>query len=678
MTKWVLIDFETASACELKKAGAYVYAADPTTEITALAAKFADGRDVRVSPAMLADCSELRDAASDPGMVFVAHNAAFERAIWREIMCRVYGYPDIPIERWHDTMAVALQKGLPAKLEKVTVALHIPGGKDMEGNKLALSLSKPNKKTGMLDRSAATMQRVLEYCADDVLKEEKVLRIVKTFQGDERRVWQLDQKINDRGIRIDRAYVRAGMKLIAETMPDTIEHFRQMTKGVLFPDGIAPTQGEKFKEWLRWEGLKIDDLKKETIKRLMGDAEEEDDDEPEGVAGRDDEDDGERLALPESCRRALTLRGYATSASVKKLPAMLACCGADGRARGLLQYHGAGPGRWAGRILQPHNFPRAGVDVGDNKTASPAELVAAIMAQDASYLRMVFDEPVAAISAGLRHALVADQNRTFLVGDFAQIEARVVLAIAGQHDALKLFTQGDPYCTMAEKIFHHPVTKKEHPEKRQTGKNTILASGFGMGPDTFQARYAPKESRDFAVACIQAYRKDMAPKVPELWYALERASTKAVWDNTACETHGILYQMEGPWLTCRLPSGRKLFYFEPQRERTQAPWDPHEWRQSWSSMTFKMGRWKRRQMYGGLLTENIVQGAARDLLVYAMFNCEAAGIPIVLTVHDEIVGESQASRLHEFRDLMTERPQWAIDYGIPVAVEEMATDRYRK
>jgi DNA polymerase len=95
-------------------------------------------------------------------------------------------------------------------------------------------------------------------------------------------------------------------------------------------------------------------------------------------------------------------------------------------------------------------------------------------------------------------------------------------------------------------------------------------------------------------------------------------------------------------------------------------------------MTFKMGKWFRRDAYGGLLTENVVQAMARDLLVSNMFICEAHDLPIVLTVHDEVVVESIPSRLDEFTDIMKLRPQWAIDYGIPVAVEAMASDRYRK
>lgn len=659
VSKWIVIDFETASGCDLKKCGSYVYAEDPTTEITALAWVTQDGETGRHGPSDLSPTGRLFGLVSDPSVKVIAHNALFERNIWAKCMVP-WGWPEIPVERWHDTMAVALMKGLPAKLDTLARAIHLDVDKDMEGSKLAVSLSKPNKKTGMLDRSETIMKRVLDYCAQDVLVEEKVLRFTGNFSGGEREVWELDQKINDRGIRIDTKYVHACLGLIDDVMPRLVADFRELT-------GVNPSQGEKFKNWLLFNGLQVPNLQKETISRLLGD--EEDD-----YA----EDELRDAIVPPDCRRALRLRKLATGAAVKKLPAMLSCAGADGRARGLLQYHGAGPGRWAGRILQPHNFPRAGVDIGDHKTATADELVAAIIERDAGYLRVTYGEPMEAITAGLRHALVADQDRTFLIADYAQIEARIVLAVAGQLDALKLFTDGDPYCSMAEQIFGHPVTKKEHPEKRQTGKNTILGSGFGMGKDTFFARYCHDRDLEFADMCIQAYRKKMAPKVPELWYGLEEAACRTVWDGRPHEYNGIQYAMNGPWLTARLPSGRRLWYFEPKRERRAMPWDKDDIRPAWSHMTFKAGHWFRRDAYGGLLTENVVQGMARDLLVHGMKTCEKEQFKIVLTVHDEAIAEDTEDRMKLFEECMKSKPQWAYDYSIPVAIEGAVTRRYKK
>lgn len=659
MSKWVVIDFETASGCDLKKCGSYVYAEDPTTEITALAWTASAGQTGQHGPADLSPSGPLLALVSDPDCRIIAHNALFERNIWA--MCMVpLGWPEIPVSRWHDTMAVALMKGLPAKLDTLARAIHLNVEKDLEGSRLAIGLSKPNKKTGELDRSPATMHRVLDYCAQDVLVEEKVLRFTGNFSGGEREVWELDQKINDRGVRIDRKYVNACLHMIGQVMPQLVNDFRDLT-------GLNPGQGEKFKDWLIFNGLEVPNLQKETISRLLGD--EEDDYEV---------DDTRDVQIPPDCRRALRLRKLATGAAVKKLPAMLACAGGDGRARGLLQYHGAGPGRWAGRILQPHNFPRAGVSVGDKQTASPDELVAAIMEGDAGYLRVTYGEPMDAITAGLRHALVADQDKTFLIADYSQIEARIVLALAGQLDALQAFINGKPYITMAESIFKRPIDKYADLREYSIGKFTILGSGFGMGKHTFQSRYAPNESLEFCEAAINNYRKDFAPKVVDLWYGLEEAACRTVWDGRPHEYNGIQYKLEGAWLTARLPSSRKLWYFEPKRERRAMPWDKDDLRPSWSHMTFKTGHWFRRDAYGGLLTENVVQAMARDLLVHGMKTCENEQLPVVLTVHDEAIVEDTEDRFKLFEDCMRSKPQWAYDYHIPVAIETTVTRRYKK
>ncbi len=664
-TKWILIDFETASGCDLKKCGSYVYAQDPTTEITALAWVTHDGDVCGCSPHDLQDfdgaARPLWEAVNDPATIVVAHNALFERNVWKDQM-EPLGWPPIPIERWHDTMAVALMKGLPAKLDTLVRAIHLNVEKDMEGNRIALSLSKPNKKTGELDRSPETMKRVLDYCIHDVEIEAPVLRFTGNFSGGEREVWELDQRINDRGIKIDLKYVHACIDLLDQVMPKLLSDFRSLT-------GINPSQGQRFKDWLLFNGLEVPNLKKETIERLIG-SEDTDDDELDDIL--------DTATVPEICRRALHLRKLSTGAAVKKLPTMLACAGEDGRARGLLQYHGAGPGRWAGRILQPHNFPRASVDIGGGKKASPDELVAAIMERNEGYLRATYGEPLDAITAGLRHAIVADGDKTLLVADYAQIEARFVLGFAGQYDALDLFVNGDPYCGMAEQIFGHPVTKKEHPELRQTGKNTILGAGFGMGKDTFFARYCHDRDLDFAERCIKAYRERMAPRVPALWYGLEEAACRTVWDGTPHEYNGFRYAMAGPWLTVRLPSGRRLWYFEPRRERRPMPWDPDDVRPSWSHMTFKAGKWFRRDAYGGLLTENVVQGAARDQLVHGLKLCEKEGLPIVLSVHDEGIAEDYERNFKLFEDCMREPAPWTREYKIPIAIEGMVTKRYRK
>jgi DNA polymerase len=305
---------------------------------------------------------------------------------------------------------------------------------------------------------------------------------------------------------------------------------------------------------------------------------------------------------------------------------------------------------------------------------------------------MLFGDPFEAVISGLRHSIMAAPDRTLNVGDYNTVEARIVLAIAGAQNALAILQDKnrDVYAEMAATIFDHikaPYGKDEvkrfkvaHLAERQTGKNTVLGCGFQMGAPKFQLRYAKDKPLEFAKKCIDAYREDFAPEVPELWYGLEEAACRAVWDRRPTEAYGIEYRHEDIWLTCRLHSGRKLYYPFPQPVKKAMPWDETDIRPAWTCKASKNGRFITRDMYGGLLTENVVQATARDLLVDAILKCEKDNLPVVLTVHDEAVTEP----LHHFSDhvrlqhIMEDRPRWAVELGVPIAAETWAGDRYRK
>lgn len=703
--RFCLIDFETESQCDLKKSGCWVYAEHPTTNIICLGYTI-DGIGTIVmcdnaltfDPVRAVDMrsGSLEAAVSDPAVIFVAHNAAFEKAIWRHVMMPVLGWPDIPDERWHDILAVCAMKGLPLKLERAAAALRLSNQKDTAGTAATLSLGRVVKKgklKGYYDRSLERLQRVYDYNKSDVVAELELHRRVRGLGVAEQKVWLLDQTINQRGVRLDMGYVRQAQKICDDASAPLAEEFERLT------GGISVTQDKQFKAWLVREGCPFPkdeageplvNLQKETVLKLLGERDEEAEDsladaEEDYLRGEERQE-----PLPFAYRRPLEIRKILNSASVKKLASMRACCGSDGRARGLLQYHGAGPGRWAGRLLQPQNFPRPTLKVGAGWNADgsekfsghdPEQLVAAIMTGDAEYVRMLFGEPILACSNGLRHAIVAAPDHLLEVGDFAQIEARIVLAMAGQHDKTALMAAGQsPYIPMAESIFGRKIDKHVDVAEYTIGKNTVLGCGFQMGWRKFQSRYCPKESEEYAKAAITAYREDFAPQVPKLWRALEDAAVRTVWDRRGYEAYGVAYNLEDGWLTARLPSGRKLWYYDPRPVRKAMPWDKDDIRPGFEYSAWKMGRWLRRSAYGGLLTENVVQATARDLMVHGMFNAEAAGHPIVLTVHDEIVceismGVADPKLLDGF---MCDMPEWAKSMQVPIQTDCWVGERYRK
>lgn len=548
------------------------------------------------------------------------------------------------------------------------------------------------------------LERIYAYNAQDLRAELGLHRRVRGLGAAERRVWLLDQTINERGVRLDMDYVSAAQAICDQATKPLLARFGELT-------GLKPSQRDKFAAWLAENGAyHYDDegvrqpgllnLRKETLDKLgLGEDDEEEKDDT--LADTDEDYEEETIpVLPTICKEPLRIRRILGSASIKKLAAMPLCCASDGRAHGLLQYHGAGPGRWSGRLLQPHNFPRPSLKVSrgfapDGKEIfeghDPEQLVAAILTRDAEYVRALFGEPIEAVASGLRHTLIAADGHTFEVGDFSTIEARIVLALAGAHSALASMTDKDrdAYSDMGALVHEMQAPRGKAEIKafkegflvvRQDGKAIILGCGFQMGKKKFQARYAPEKPIEFAEKCVNAYRQDFAPEVPDLWYELGQASTKTVWDRTAHEAYGIIYRIEDGFLTAHLPSDRKLWYYDPQPVRKAMPWDPTDIRPAFQYSAWKMGQWKRVTGYGGLMTENAVQALARDLLVNGMFNAESDGHPVVLTVHDEIISEveewmADAKLLDQY---MTTVPQWAKQLGVPVASECWVGSRYRK
>ena len=671
--RYVDIDFETMSAVDLKVAGARRYAEDPTTEIICLVVQDSDGLRYKWVPGE--DTLWLANLTNNPEVIFVAHNAGFEQAIWECIMVSDFGMPPLPPERWEDTMATCAWKSLPLKLEKAAHAAKLPIEKDMEGNRLTLAQSRLNKKTGMYPPfTVETRDRIADYCAQDVAVEGQLrqrLGLLSQQSPQERGIWLLDQKINQRGVRIDLDFVRAAQQVVDRATVPLLAEFRDLT------GGINPGQRDKVIAWASTQGVELENLQKGYLEELLGN--DEDEGYVSNAAEDDNADSGSMLVrLPERLRRVLQIRQMLGSASIKKLARMQSCVGYDGRARGLLQYHAANTGRWGGRLLQPQNFPR-----GTLKDTTPADTVDAIMSGDPEYVEAMLGRPaIECVASSLRHALVPDRGNCFLVGDFAGIEARVVLALAGQIDKCALMASGkDVYLDMACEIYHMPkgsLTKADL-EMRQTGKNAVLGCGFQCGPANFNVKFMGGKDFDTAERAVQTYRREWAPEVPKLWYALESAALRGVTTGRG-EAYGVMYTQERGWLVATLPTRwQHIWYPRPVYHTHDERFGEH-YHPMWTYDAYKGGKLSHINAYGGLLTENVVQGLARGLLVAAMMRLERAGYPIVLTVHDECVVEMPEDRadVKAFEQLMAEPTEWAERIGIPIAVEAWAGDRYRK
>jgi len=536
----------------------------------------------------------------------------------------------------------------------------------MEGHRLMLQFCKPDKNGGWSHHTVDKAQRIAEYNVGDVDSQFAVYQATQGL-GMERTVWEVDQKINQRGILIDVKFVQACQNVLEQVRVPMTAEFKELT------GGISPTQREKILNWVNEQGVRMSDMKKDTLDALL---------DPDDNIGFEDLDQLGIEPLPYHVHRVLTLRRSLASSSVAKLDRMLQCACLDGRVRYSMQYHGAGTGRWAGRLIQIQNYPRG--EIQERQGLTPEMLADAIMTRDLGRIQDLWGPDIfSAVISSLRSCIVPDvsKGRILTVGDFAQVEGRNVLSYAGQHDKASQFDAVDQYCELGSMIFGYPVNKKEHPRERQTGKNALLGSGFGLGPAGFQAKFAPNEPFSLAELAINTYRKDYAPLVPKFWYGLYQASVDAVWcaEARTYSYEGIEFRREGDFLTMRLPSGRKIYYHKPQREKSFNPKTGNEY-PAWSYVTYQGKKTRRNFMWYGQLMNNLVQGSARDLVVNAIFICESNNLPVVFTAHDEIVAEvvERPGLALELKQIMEDIPQWARERRFNVKAECATMHRYRK
>lgn len=654
--RFISLDFETRSTVDLRKTGVYTYAEDPTTDVWCAAYRVGDG-PIRIWHHGDPFPPDLDGALRD-GAYLRAWNAQFERIIWREVMVRKHGWPALDNDRFVCSMVAAAAAGLPMNLEEAAIVLGLAEQKDMAGSRLMHQMAKPRKieDDGTIvwwdDRERR--ERLAAYCAQDVKTEVAAwARLPPCMDKRERRLYLLDQRINDRGVRLDLPLIDSARVLARQATAGLNAELKTLTGGTV----PAATKVEDLKTWVRARGVPTRVLDKARVAELL--------------AGD----------LPGDVRRALEIRAEAAKTSVRKYAKMAEVAGADGKARGLLQFYGAGTGRWAGRQIQPQNFPKGSVKI------TPA-IVEAVRERDLSGLGD--HPPMEVLSSLLRGALIPSDGSAFYVADFNAIEARVVAWLAGETRLVNLFASGGKvYETMAARVFGGRV-EDVTPEQRQVGKMVVLGCGFQMGPNKFAAQTGVEAA--LAESAVRAYR-EANPAIPQLWYGLDDAALACVRRQSTLPVRyrGLSFRLVGDWLAMDLPSGRALWYHRPRIVERLCPWTqrvrdasgnfvelpaykPAVEIDTRNSVTRK---WEAQQMYGGIWTENATQAVARDLMADALLRTEPAGYRTVLTVHDEVIAEHEPGRdIAEFVDLLSVVPTWAA--GCPVKAEGWTGDRYRK
>lgn len=706
------LDFETRSNCDLRKAGQYVYAADPTTSILCMAYTLPDCDEVKIwyytdEPPMDLLMEVKRGAA------ICAHNAAFEKQIWREVCIKRMGWP--VVANWNCTLALAASLNLPLSLADVAKALGLPIEKDDEGRKLMLKMTKiahAEKDTPEL------LARLGDYCIRDVEVEVAIAdRLGKFGLARERRVWEVDQKINDRGvpidiesaIAIDKAVGLARIKLNDELFELTGEQVK------------TAKQVKALRDWLEGKGCILADLRAGTIRDELK------------VDHKDTE-----------VQRALEIRQMVSLGSVGKYAAMLTSVNADGRARGLFQYGGAAATlRWSGRRIQLQNLPRP--------TIADEGLIEFILhlfrVGDLEMIEIMCGDVIGAAKDMIR-AMIASK-RGLVVSDLAQIELRVAGWVASQQDLLDDLVAGrDVYVKTAAKIYDvDPLSLDKKSSERLVGKIAVLGCQYGMGWMAFlgflngagvqtDGQFVPVEEiatmmgvvvsrpesvkmyadavgrenaryialminpegedenyvrpSDYSIEervaklegdhlrawltlkryaicrkAVYAFR-DTHPLITQVWKRLQNAAMSAIEHQSPFRVGPVVFSSRAVGsMTIQLPSGRNLSYRGVRVDENE---------KGYPEITYIGSDGMRTRGYGGKWLENICQAIARDVLADALVALDDQGQEVIAHVHDEVVVEGGDKLIVE--KVMSTTPNWAP--GLPIQCETFECMRYTK
>ena len=545
------MDIETSShLVNLVTQGAHAYAEDAA---------------IIIARCLVDDDPEMRDATTElmqQADIIVAHNATFERLF----------YPDVPMEKWRCTMAMAKVYNIPASLDKASEALNLEHGKDPRGAKLMRLFSIPDRKGRIFtpEERPKEWAEYVEYCDADVRATRSLYKRLPKLSGSEQANWILNEYINERGLILDTELVNAAVELDDKLRDQARDELLTLT-------GLEnPNSRNQLLTFLQAVYPDLQDLRKGSVMALP-------DDDP-----------------------VVFQRKILSSTASKKYAAM------QMGGKGTLNFYGASnTGRWSGRRIQPQNMARP--------TVAPDRQ--AVMDGTA-------DMPT--LASTVRSAIIGDPYLT--VSDYSQIEARVLMWLAGDTEGLHNFRDGkDLYQVMADKMG----------TSRQIAKGIVLGASYGGGKNALIAfGIAP----DIAERSVASFRR-ANPKIVKLWHSLSHAVESATSNPTYPVKAGkVAYAYRRGTLVCKLPSGRCLYYHN---------YDP---RTNYSG---------KRNIWHGVLVENVCQAIARDILAEALIRVDKAGLKIVTHVHDEVV--TLGEHLDELNTLMCVLPDWA--EGSPLSAD---------
>lgn len=648
----VYIDFETRSEIDIWKSGAYTYASHPSTKILCICYAVNDEPVKLINQEEIVlglIPEELKAIAKDSDYYFAAHNAFFERMIWKFKLLEYISM--VPLNRWKCTVAKVCQCGLPKSLEKASLALELSQIKDTEGKRIMLKLAKPRRARKNEDpkvihwhNDEKDFQRLYDYCKQDVLTERELDKKLPDLSEIEQKIWILDQIINERGVQIDQPAVKTILFLIHEYEKKLTKEVIEITKG--FIDKVS--RRARVLTWINAQGISLLNTQKQTISDLLKNPD-----------------------LPKKVHRVLEIKQQLSRTSTAKYQAMINAITEDNRLRDILIYHSASTGRWGGKLVQLHNLP---VGILENSYLA----IDILKEKNLALAEMMYPDLMGAVASCIRGMIISKPKHDLIVADYSSIEARILVWLAGDTKTIAKYKKGvDIYVDMAKEIYGIETINKH---QRALGKQAILGCGYGMGATKFLdtcATYGVDINEDLAKRTIAKYRS-IYYKVKNMWYAQEEAANFCTKSGKQKQEGCVIWRLENSFLTCQLPSNRKLYYYKPKLEMVVTPWGEKKEALTYLTVNSQTKQLEKTNTYGGKIVENITQAVARDVMAWAMCRCEKAGYKVILTIHDEIIAEvpEHFGSVDEFIKLLTKPLVWAV--GCPIAAEGWRGKRYRK
>ena len=638
------IDIETYSDVSLPDCGVHRYAASEQFEILLFAYSLND------EPTRIIDLvsgqtmpDEIMECLMDDSVVKTAFNAAFER----NCINRFFGLSLKP-EGWRCTAVQASMLSLPLSLEGVGEALNLDKKKMSEGKELIRYFCmpcKPTKANGGRTRNLPSdapekWELFKAYCIRDVDVEKQIRNKLAKFPipDREQELYCMDQRINDRGIMVDR-------NLISHAVACDLLYKEAASKRAYEISGLEnPNSVSQLKDWLNEKGIEVDSLAKAAVEELV------------------EKTEGEVSEM-------MKLRISMSKTSVKKYEAMERSVCPDGRVHGLLQFYGANrTGRWAGRLVQIHNLPQNHME--------DLELARSIVKEGRyDLVELLYDSTPEVLSELIRTAFVAKPGCRFIVSDFSAIEARVMGYLAGEGWVMEEFRgAGKIYEQTASKMFHIPIEEitKGSPY-RARGKVASLACQYGGAEGALISMGALNFVEEEELKGLVQSWRTANPHIVNYWYEIDGAVKAAVKERKMTKVGMVTVYYQSGMLKIALPSGRVLSYVRPRMTVNRFGSESVSYEGIGTNR-----KWTRIESYGAKFCENIVQATARDVLAEAMLRLEKKGFDIVCHIHDEVVLEvpEGTSSVEEVNEIMAVCPDWC--EGLPLKAAGFESPFYKK